>query len=263
MRLLLLLLFVVIRTKHTHIFTPSSPPLARIVIAIFYVSQFCQYSLALALYPSLECRRRRGGRKTPPPSPPFRIRFLSHFFRSFFDQTRVFPIALLYFSFRRGHEQQRVQRFCKNRRRRTTTTRRPRGVHFVAWKRRLLVTNNVFSPTPPTNKAILIIIRRRRHARDDDDDDDQKECVFVEKKKQKECTQKSFHTTKTTKKKKIEPLPHSGHTTTTKNASFCNPKLKTRTQKKKKKKISPLRRLRSSRPQESKMLSLAQRRSRV
>ena len=207
MRLLLLLLFVVIRTKHTHIFTPSSPPLARIVIAIFYVSQFCQYSLALALYPSLECRRRRGGRKTPPPSPPFRIRFLSHFFRSFFDQTRVFPIALLYFSFRRGHEQQRVQRFCKNRRRRTTTTRRPRGVHFVAWKRRLLVTNNVFSPTPPTNKAILIIIRRRRHARDDDDDDDQKECVFVEKKKQKECTQKSFHTTKTTKKKKLNPFP--------------------------------------------------------
>ena len=139
MRLLLLLLFVVIRTKHTHIFTPSSPPLARIVIAIFYVSQFCQYSLALALYPSLECRRRGGGRKTPSPSPPFRIRFLSHFFRSFFDQTRVFPIALLHFSFRRGHEQQRVQRFCKNRRRRTTTARRPRGVHFVAWKRRLLV----------------------------------------------------------------------------------------------------------------------------
>ena len=147
---MLLLLFVVIRTKHTHIFTPSSPPLARIVIAIFYVSQFCQYSLALALYPSLECRRRGGGRKTPSPSPPFRIRFLSHFFHSFFDQTRVFPIALLHFSFRRGHEQ-RVQRVLprKHRKNRRTTTRRPRGrgrgVH-VAWKRLV----KAFRTSPPT-----------------------------------------------------------------------------------------------------------------
>ena len=69
---------------------------------------------------------RSGGRKTPSPSPPFRIRFLSHFFRSFFDQTRVFPIALLH-SFRRGHEQ-RVQRVLprKHRKNRRTTTRRPR-----------------------------------------------------------------------------------------------------------------------------------------
>ena len=48
-------------------------------------------------------------------------------------------------------------------------------------------------------------------------------------KKKKECTQKSFHT-KTTKKK-MNPFPT---TTTTKNASFCNPKLKTRTKKEKK-----------------------------
>ena len=191
MRLLLLLLFVVIRTKHTHIFTPSSPPLARIVIAIFYVSQFCQYSLALALYPSLECRRRGGGRKTPSPSPPFRIRFLSHFFRSFFDQTRVFPIALLHFSFRRGHEQQRVQRFCKNRRRRTTTTRRPRGVHFVAWKRRLLV--KAFRTTSFHQHHVRI---KRLLLFDDDDDTHEmmmmmmmmiKKNAFSLKKK-KECT---------------------------------------------------------------------------
>ena len=168
---------------HAHIHT---------LIPAFSAHRYCDFlrfsilpifSLALALYPSLECRRRGGGRKTPSPSPPFRIRFLSHFFRSFFDQTRVFPIALLHFSFRRGHEQ-RVQRVLprKHRKNRRTTTRRPRGrgrgVH-VAWKRLV----KAFRTSPPTRTKATR--RRQQNTQDNDDDVDrgtQKECVFVEKK---------------------------------------------------------------------------------